>query len=58
MGMDWRYGKAIFIIGRLPGLVVHVQEEFATGKPFDFAARVNAQYVGERERPLPEDNGS
>jgi citrate synthase len=53
LGIDWRYGKALFIIGRTAGLVTHVHEELMTGKPFKFAARVEADYIGPAERPLP-----
>ena len=53
MGMNWRYGKALFILGRTAGLIAHVQEELDTGKPFRFSSKLNAQYVGVEERPLP-----
>ena len=54
MGMDWRMGKAIFILGRTAGFIAHAQEELATGKPFQFINGVDAAYVGAEERPLPE----
>ena len=53
MGMDWRMGKAIFILGRTAGLLAHAQEEMATGKPFQFIKSVDVDYVGVAERPLP-----
>jgi citrate synthase len=53
MGIGWRYGKALFIIGRTAGLAAHACEEQMTGKPFQFAARVEAEYIGPVERPLP-----
>ena len=53
MGMNWRYGKALFILGRTAGLVAHAQEELETGKPFRFASKLDARYVGVEERPLP-----
>lgn len=53
MGLDWRTGKAIFILGRAAGLVTHVQEELAQGKPFQFINGVDVDYVGSGERPLP-----
>lgn len=56
MGLDWRNGKAIFILGRAAGLAAHVQEELATGKPFQFIKSVDADYVGAGERPLPPHN--
>ncbi len=57
MGMDWRMGKAIFILGRTAGFIAHAQEEMATGKPFQFINGVHVDYVGARERPLPMGNG-
>lgn len=53
MGMDWRVGKAVFIVGRTAGFIAHAQEELATGKPFQFINGVDADYVGAGERPLP-----
>ncbi len=53
MRMDWRMGKAIFILGRTAGLIAHVREELATGKPFQFIKSVDVEYVGSRERSLP-----
>ncbi len=34
MGFDWRSGCGIFIIGRLPGLLAHVNEEMLSEEPF------------------------
>lgn len=53
MGIHWQYGKGIFMIGRIAGLVAHVQEEMVAGKPFGFAERVDIEYIGPSERPLP-----
>lgn len=53
MGMNWRYGKALFILGRTAGFISHVQEELDTGKPFQFASKLDVEYVGVGERPLP-----
>jgi len=53
MGMDWRMGKAIFMLGRTAGFIAHAREEIATGKPFQFINDVDAEYVGVDERPLP-----
>lgn len=53
MGMEWRMGKAIFILGRTAGFIAHAQEELATGKPFQFINDVDVEYVGTGERPLP-----
>jgi citrate synthase len=53
MKLDWRMGKAIFILGRTLGFIAHAQEEMATGKPFQFIQNVDVEYVGVGERPLP-----
>lgn len=50
MNMDWRYGKAIFIIGRSAGLAAHVHEEMTTGKPLKFIPPREIEYVGAAER--------
>jgi citrate synthase len=56
MGLDWRHGKTIFILGRAAGLAAHVHEELAQGKPFQFINGVAVEYVGAGERPLPHPN--
>ena len=53
MGIDWRYGKVVFILSRVAGMAAHVHEEILTGKPFRFIAPVDAEYVGPAERPVP-----
>jgi citrate synthase len=53
MGLNWRNGKAIFILGRAAGLAAHAQEELIKGKPFQFIKSVDSEYVGAAERPLP-----
>lgn len=53
MGIDWRFAKAVFILGRSAGLVTHAVEEMTTGRPFQFIAPVQAEYAGPPERPLP-----
>jgi citrate synthase len=53
MVLDYRMGKGFFIVARTAGLLAHVQEEMREGKPFKFAAKVPATYVGPDERPLP-----
>ncbi|RLD05906.1 MAG: citryl-CoA lyase [Chloroflexi bacterium] len=54
MGIDWRFGKSIFIIARTAGLAAHVHEEIATGKPLAFAGKGEIDYQGPQERPLAE----
>lgn len=53
MGFDYHIGKGLFILARTAGLLAHVQEEMATGKPFQFAPRVATLWTGAEERPLP-----
>lgn len=55
MGVDWRFGKAIFIIARSAGLATHVHEEMTKGGPLQFAGKREINYIGPPERPLPED---
>lgn len=34
LGFNWRFGCGIFAIGRLPGLLAHVNEEMSSEEPF------------------------
>jgi citrate synthase len=34
MGLNWRFGPGIFIIGRVPGILAHVTEEIESETPF------------------------
>lgn len=54
LGIDWRYGKSLFIISRTAGLAAQVHEQMTTGKPLKFAQPVNAEYVGPELQKLPE----
>lgn len=52
MGFDYRLGKALFLMGRIAGLVAHVHEEKTRERPmrkFD----PEFQYDGPAERPVP-----
>ncbi len=52
LGFDYRLGKALFLMGRIAGLVAHVHEEQTREKPmrkFD----PEFEYDGPAERPLP-----
>ena len=53
MRLDWRVAKSVFILGRTAGLLTHAVEEMTTGRPFQFIAPVQVEYVGPVERPLP-----
>lgn len=55
MGFDWRLGRGLFIIGRVPGLVAHVYEELTEERPMR-TARLATRYVGPPEQPLPPEN--
>ncbi|MDI6871034.1 MAG: citryl-CoA lyase [Bacillota bacterium] len=56
MGFDWRLGRGLFIIGRVPGLVAHVYEELTEERPMR-TARLVTRYVGPPEQPLPAELG-
>ena len=34
MGFNWRFGCGMFIIGRVPGLLAHINEEISNEEPF------------------------
>lgn len=53
LGIDWRYGKSLFIISRTAGLAAQVHEQITTGKPLKFARPVDAEYVGPELHRLP-----
>ncbi len=46
MGIPWQQAKGIFLIGRAAGLNAHAIEQIETGKPFQFAAPIETDYVG------------
>jgi citrate synthase len=54
LGLDWRLGKAFYIIGRSPGLVAHVFEEQTRERPYRDVGWDNVEYDGPGRRPLPE----
>ena len=53
MGLSWKTGKGIFIIGRIPGLVAHVVEEWEREKPFRRLEEGTYVYDGTPVRPVP-----
>jgi citrate synthase len=53
LGIDWRFGKSIFIISRVAGLAAQVHEQMTAGKPLQFARPVRAAYSGPPPRSLP-----
>lgn len=55
MGIDWRYGKAFFLISRTVGLAAHHVEEITRERPFRALDLDAARYDGPDERSLPDD---
>lgn len=53
LGLDWRLGKAFYVIGRSPGLVAHVFEEQIRERPYRDVGWENVEYDGPDRRPLP-----
>jgi citrate synthase len=41
LGFNWRFGCGMFIIGRIPGLLAHVNEEISNEEPFRKIAELN-----------------
>jgi citrate synthase len=50
LGLDWRLGKAFYVVGRSPGLVAHVFEEQSRERPYRDIGWENVTYDG----PEPE----
>ncbi len=46
LGFDWRLGKAIFVLGRLPGMIAHAHEEMVHEKPYRRFSEEDVEYVG------------
>ncbi len=46
MGLDWRFGKAFYVIGRAAGLCAHVHEEQTREKPFRALPYQKIEYTG------------
>jgi citrate synthase len=53
-GLDPALGKALYLIGRAPGLVAHVHEEQTRERPYRDIGWRNVAYGGPDPRPLPE----
>ena len=54
MEMDWRLGKAFFLISRAAGLSAHYLEQVTREPPFKAASLDEVVYDGPPPRPLPE----
>jgi len=46
LGFGWRLGKPFFILGRLPGLIAHIEEEYQNEKPYRRLDSEDVEYVG------------
>ena len=46
LGLDWRLGKAIFVLGRLPGMIAHTHEEIVNEKPYRRLEEEDVEYTG------------
>ena len=53
LGLDWRLGKAFYVIARPPGFVAHVHEEQTREGPYRDVGWENVAYDGPEDRPLP-----
>ena len=53
IGIDWRYGKAFFLISRTVGLAAHHVEETTRERPFRTIPLEAATYDGPPERKVP-----
>ena len=55
LGLDWRLGKAFYVIARPPGFVAHVFEEQTRERPYRDVGWRTVRYDGPDDRALPED---
>ena len=53
LGLDWRLGKAFYVIARPPGFVAHVFEEQTRERPYRDVGWENVGYDGPPDRDLP-----
>ncbi len=53
LGLDWRLGKAFYVIARAPGFVAHAFEEQTRERPYRDVGWDNVSYDGPEDRPLP-----
>jgi citrate synthase len=54
IGIDWRFGKAFFLISRTVGLAAHHVEETTRERPFRAISPEDVEYTGPAQRPVPE----
>ncbi len=55
MGFDHKLGKALFLLGRVGGLVAEAYEEMTRERPMRRMNIEEQEYDGPEERPLPEE---
>jgi citryl-CoA lyase len=55
MGFDWRLGKGLFLISRVPGLIAHAHEELTRERPMRKLGDWNYEYDGPKERRITKD---
>ena len=53
LGLDWRLGKAFYVIARAPGFVAHVHEEQTRERPYRSVDWQDVEYDGPPPRPVP-----
>ncbi|MGH9283371.1 MAG: citryl-CoA lyase [Acidimicrobiales bacterium] len=53
LNLDWRLGKAFYVIARTPGFVAHVFEEQTRERPYRDVGWQNVAYEGPGPRPVP-----
>ncbi|MDQ4004760.1 MAG: citryl-CoA lyase [Actinomycetota bacterium] len=53
IGLDWRLGKAFYVIARPPGFVAHVFEEQTRERPYRDVGWENVAYDGPPDRGVP-----
>ena len=46
LGIDWRLGKAFFILGRMPGMMAHILEEMINEKSYRRLEKEEVEYIG------------
>jgi citrate synthase len=53
LGLDWRLGKAFYVIARAPGFVAHVFEEQTRERPYRDIGWQDVEYDGPAPRDVP-----
>jgi citryl-CoA lyase len=53
LALDWRLGKAFYVIARTPGFIAHAFEEQTEERPYRDVGWRNVAYEGPADRPVP-----